>query len=77
MDIKDLSYTNREHHSPFPDEHGVVFDIECTSADGTRFVVEMQLAQQYFLMERALFYSTFSVQEQLKKREETYATESL
>ena len=73
MDIKDLSYTNREHHSPFPDEHGVVFDIGCISADGTRFVVEMQLAQQYFLMERALFYSTFSVQEQLKKGEETYS----
>ena len=73
VDIQDITYTNKEHPNPFPDDHGVVFDIECTSSDGTRFIVEMQLAEQHYLMERALFYSTFSIQEQLLKGKSEYS----
>ena len=73
VDIQDITYTNKEHPNPFPDDHGVVFDIECTSSDGTRFIVEMQLAEQYYLIERALFYSTFSIQEQLLKGKSEYS----
>lgn len=50
-----------------------MFDIECTSSEGSRFVVEIQLAEQRYLMERALFYSTFSVQEQLAKGTKDYS----
>lgn len=53
IDIQDITYTNKEHPNPFPNDHGVVFDIECKSSDGTRFIVEMQLAEQHYLMERA------------------------
>ena len=73
VDIRDITYTNKEHPNPFPDDHGVVFDIECQSSDGTRFIVEMQLAEQRYLMERALFYSTFSIQEQLLKGKSEYS----
>ena len=73
LDIQDIEYSNKEHPNPFPGEHDVVFDIECKSSDGTRFIVEMQLAGQHFLMERALFYSTFSIQEQLLKGEKEYS----
>ena len=73
VDIQDITYTNKEHPNPFPNDHGVVFDIECKSSDGTRFIVEMQLAEQHYLMERALFYSTFSIQEQLLKGNSEYS----
>ena len=46
VDIEDITYGNKEHPNPFPDSHGVIFDIECTSSDGSRFIVEVQLARQ-------------------------------
>ena len=58
----------RKHRkvNPFVDGHDAYFDIECTEADGTRFVVEMQKTEQLNFPERALFYSTFPIQEQVK-----------
>lgn len=71
-DVQEITYGNKEHPNPFPDSHGVIFDIECTSADGSRFIVEVQLAQQKWFMERALYYSSFAIQEQLDKGKDTY-----
>ena len=71
-DVQDITYGNKEHPNPFPDSHGVIFDIECTSADGSRFIVEVQLAQQKWFMERALYYSSFAIQEQLVKGKDSY-----
>ena len=70
--IEDIKYGNKEHPNPFPDYHGVIFDVECTSSDGSRFIVEVQLAQQKWFMERALYYSSFAVQEQLDKGVDSY-----
>ena len=71
-DISDITYGNKEHPNPFPDSHGVVFDIECTSGDGSRFIVEVQLARQAWFMERALFYSSFAIQEQAMRGQDSY-----
>lgn len=71
-DISDIAYGNKEHPNPFPDSHGVVFDIECVSSDGSRFIVEVQLARQAWFMERALFYSSFAIQEQVLRGKDTY-----
>ena len=71
-DISDITYGNKEHPNPFPDSHGVIFDIECTSGDGSRFIVEVQLARQAWFMERALFYSSFAIQEQVIQGRESY-----
>jgi predicted transposase/invertase (TIGR01784 family) len=70
--IADLKYAPQEHINPFPDNKGIRVDVECTDVDGTRFVVEMQLAHQNFFYERALFNSTFAVQEQMTSGEGTY-----
>ena len=72
VDIEDISYGDKEHPNPFPDSHGVIFDIECTSSDGSRFIVEVQLARQAWFMERALFYSSFAVQEQVMRGKDSY-----
>ena len=70
--IADLKYAPQEHVNPFPDNKGIRVDVECTDTDGTRFVVEMQLAHQNFFYERALYNSTFAVQEQMRSGEGTY-----
>ena len=72
VDIEDITYGNKEHPNPFPDNHGVIFDIECTSSDGSRFIVEVQLARQGWFMERALFYSSFAIQEQVMRGQDSY-----
>ena len=65
VDIQDITYGNKEHPNPFPDNHGVIFDIECVSSDNSRFIVEVQLARQSWFKERVLFYSSFAIQKQI------------
>ena len=55
-DISDITYGNKEHPNPFPDSHGVIFDIECTSGDGSRFIVEVQLARQAWSLSRSRYF---------------------
>ena len=64
--IENLTYVNREHISPFPDKKDIRIDVECTDADGSRFIVEMQVARQISFYDRAVFYSTFGIQQQLE-----------
>ena len=55
-------------NSPFRDCHDAYFDVECTDSSGARFIVEMQVAEQRHFHERALFYATFPIQEQVLSR---------
>lgn len=55
-------------NSPFKECHDAYFDVECTDSDGARFIVEMQVAEQRHFHERALFYATFPIQEQVLSR---------
>ena len=70
--IASLTYAPQEHENPYPDRKGIRVDVECTDEDGTRFVVEMQLARQKHFYERALFNSTFAIQEQMEVGRDTY-----
>ena len=67
--IIDLQYRNPEKLSDSELDRKAIFDLYCTSSDGTRFIVELQKAKQKFFKDRALFYSTFPIQEQAKKGE--------
>lgn len=67
-----LTYAPQEHVNPWPGQKDIRVDVECTDEDGTRFVVEMQLAPQEFFYERAVFNSSFAIQEQLEKGPEEY-----
>ena len=66
-DIKDLTYVQQEHINPFPGKKDALIDVECVDTDGTRFIVEMQVARQRFFYERSLFYSTFGRRETVEK----------
>ena len=71
-DIVDLSYDNSEHINPTPEKKDIRVDVECHDADGTRFVVEMQVAEQFHFYERAVFNSSFAIQKQKQKGEVDY-----
>ena len=66
-DIVDLTYVSQEHVNPFPGKKSVRVDVECLDADGSRFVVEMQVAPQRSFYDRAVLYSTFAVQQQINR----------
>lgn len=70
--IVKLKYEPQEHVNPWPEHKDIRVDVECTDADGTRFVVEMQLAEQDFFYERAVFNSSFAIQEQMPKGADEY-----
>ena len=63
--IIDLSFGPQEHINPIEEGKDARVDVECTDQDGTRFVVEMQLAKQADFYNRAVFNSTFAIQNQL------------
>ena len=55
----------RRQRNYYEDCHDAFFDVECTDETEARFVVEMQHSEQLHFHERALFYSTFPLQEQV------------
>ena len=69
-EIVDIEYNRKpvRKRNVFKDCHDAFFDVECVDGYGTRFVVEMQRAYQEHFHDRALFYSTFPLQEQVLAR---------
>nr|VFK41558.1 MAG: conserved hypothetical protein (putative transposase or invertase) [Candidatus Kentron sp. TC] len=65
--IAELQFKNPEQLPALPRERKAVFDIFCESANGERFIVEMQKAKLHFFEDRSLFYTTFPIREQAKK----------
>ena len=52
--IVKLTLDNTEHVNPFDGKKDIRVDVECYDEDRTRFVVEMQLADQAHFYERAV-----------------------
>ena len=70
--IVKLTLDNTEHVNPFDGKKDIRVDVECYDEDGTRFVVEMQLADQAHFYERAVFNSSFAILRQKKAGETDY-----
>ena len=65
--IKELNFSNVEKFGDLVTDRKAIFDINCISITGERFVVEMQKAKIQFFKDRALFYTTFPIKEQAQK----------
>ena len=63
--ITSLTYVTSEHINPYDDGHDGRIDVECTDADGTRFMVEMQVRPQSSFYDRAVLYSALGIQQQI------------
>lgn len=70
--IKSISFTPQEHTNPFDEKKDVRVDVECTDADGSRFIVEMQVAPQNDFYDRAIYNSTFGIQQQIPQGQRPY-----
>ncbi len=71
--IVDLNFGPQEHINPIDEGKDARVDVECTDQDGSRFVVEMQLARQNDFYSRAVFNSTFAIQNQLSVGSKIFA----
>ena len=65
--IADVQYLNSEHLGDGYGDRRAVFDVYCFTADGSRFIVEMQKREQEYFKDRTLFYSTYALREQAPK----------
>ena len=63
-DIDDVSFQNTEHLGPTADDRRAVFDIAVRTKSGEEYIIEMQLAQQEYFRDRALFYASYPIMNQ-------------
>ena len=66
-EVKDLTYLNGENLGNGYGDRRAIFDVYCENEQGETFIVEMQKAEQQFIKDRSVFYSTFPIQNQGKK----------
>jgi predicted transposase/invertase (TIGR01784 family) len=63
-EILDLNYMNAEQLGSKDDERKAIYDVYCTSSDGSHFIVELQRAKQHFFKDRTVFYTSFPIRAQ-------------
>ena len=62
--ITDVEYRNVEMLGLTKKDRKVFYDIYCHTSDNRDFVVEMQHKSQKYFRDRALYYSTYTIQKQ-------------
>ena len=63
-EIEDVEYLNTEKLGESYGDRRSVFDVYCKTTAGSRFIVEMQKAEQSYFKDRSVYYSTYAIQEQ-------------
>lgn len=65
--IAEISFGPQEHINPIDLGKDVRLDVQCRDAEDNLFIVEVQLSEQATFYERAVFNSSFVIQEQLPR----------
>ncbi|WP_238387283.1 Rpn family recombination-promoting nuclease/putative transposase [Sphingobacterium olei] len=65
--IQDLYYNKNEHVGETDDIGAVIFDLTCTSIDGSQFIIEVQRTPQRNLKRRMLYYGSKLIADQAPK----------
>ena len=71
-EIEDVQYLNGENLGDGYADRRSVFDVYCMAKDGSRFIVEMQKAEQAFFKDRSVYYATTPIRQQAPKGEWDY-----
>ena len=61
LDIADIDIRESEQLGLTEQERKVTYDMHCDTRDGRSFIIEVQLADQPYFMERAIFYSARTI----------------
>ena len=75
--ITEVQYLNSENLGADQDDRRSVFDVYCKTKDGSRFIVEMQKAEQTYFKDRSVYYATTPIREQAKKGKWDYHLENV
>ena len=70
--IATLQYTKNEYQGVSPTDRKAIFDLNCISKTGERFIVELQKVKQVYFKDRSIYYSTFAIQEQAQRGDWDY-----
>lgn len=63
--ISEISFGPQEHINPIELGKDIRLDVHCKDKDGNLFIVEVQISEQDTFYERAVYNSSFVIQEQL------------
>ena len=72
VQIKHVDFIPTEHLGLTKEDRKCVFDISCECEDGRRLIIEMQRGYQKHFRKRAVFYTSYPINEQGRKAREEY-----
>ena len=75
--IQDVQYLNAEQLGDGYGDRRAVFDVYCITEDCSRFIVEMQKAEQENFKDRSIYYATAPIREQAPKGKWDYHLEGV
>lgn len=70
--IVDIEQLRNEHLPYLKGGKKSRFDLYCKTDDGSRVIIEMQNQEEADFVDRAIYYSTFPVQDQVEEGQENY-----
>ena len=75
VEIEDVKFIPTEHNGMCEEDRKLIFDLACECKDGTHFIIEMQKGYQKYFRERALYYTTYPINEQARDARDLYFKE--
>lgn len=75
VDIEDVFFIPTEHLGLTELDRKAIFDISCRCSDGSQFIIEIQKGYQRHFRKRALYYTTYPINEQGRQAHERYLSE--
>ena len=71
-EIVEVEFIPTEHQGFTEEDRKVVFDIACKCKDSSSFIIEMQKGYQKYFRERALYYTTYPINEQGRRAHDEF-----
>ena len=75
VEIEDVFFITNEHLGLTEEDHKVVFEISCSCKDGSTLIIEMQKGYQRHFKKRAIYYTTYPINEQGRDARDLYIKE--
>ena len=72
VEIEDVEFIPTEHLGLTEEDRKVIFDISCRCKDGRSFIIEMQKGYQKHFRKRAVYYTTYPINEQGRLAHDLY-----
>ena len=76
LDIRDVTFIPTEHLGGTEHDRKAIFDISCKCSDSRTFIIEIQRGYQKHFRDRALFYTSYPINEQGRLAKERHDREN-